>query len=158
MAFHKDQGLTRSWDWQAADWARLAAYTSPDIADRPDEPYRMEIDLTKQVAYLVEGGMVTAIFPVSSGNGALFEGQEGQMIAARTPRGDFTFTRHIAGLRVSYLGQLYKPWYFRGGYAVHGSPSVPGYPASHGCIRLPNWEADWLGDHLFIGMPIHVYG
>ena len=158
MAFHKDQGLTRSWDWQGSDWARLAAYTGPDITDRPDEPYRMEIDLTKQVAYLVEGGVGTGIVPVSSGNGALFEGKDGQMIRARTPRGDFTFDRHIAGLRVSYLGVLYKPWYFRGGYAIHGSPSVPGYPASHGCVRIPNWEADWMDDHLFIGMPVHVYG
>ena len=157
MAFHKDQGLTRSWDWQASDWAGLAAYTGPNIPDRPDEAYRMEIDLTKQVAYLVEAGTVTAIIPVSSGNGALFEGSSGTLVRAGTPRGDFTFDRHIDGMRISYLGQLYKPWYFRGGYAVHGSPSVPGYPASHGCVRIPNWEADWLGGHLFIGMPVHVY-
>ncbi len=157
MAFHKDQGLTRSWDWQAADWARLAAYAGPDIPNRPDEPNRLEVDLGKQVAYLVENGIVTAIVPISSGNGSLFEGQNDSLIRARTPRGDFKIQRHINGLRISYLGVLYKPWYFSGGYAIHGSPSVPSYPASHGCIRIPNWEADWMDGHLFVGMPFHVY-
>ena len=34
--------------------------------------------------------------------------------------------------------------YFYGGYALHASPSVPGYNASHGCIRLFNKDAEWL--------------
>jgi peptidoglycan hydrolase-like protein with peptidoglycan-binding domain len=157
MAFHKDNGLDRSWDWQASDWPLLAAYAGPDIPDRSAEPNRVEVDLGKQVAYLVENGVVVAIFPVSSGNGARFGGRNGTSSIARTPRGDFKFTRHIDGLRISYLGVLYKPWYFTGGYALHGSPSVPSYPASHGCIRMPNWEADWMDGHLFVGMPFHVY-
>jgi lipoprotein-anchoring transpeptidase ErfK/SrfK len=157
MAFHKDQGLARSWDWQPSDWPRLAAYAGPDIPNRPAEPNRVEIDLGKQVGYLVENGVVAAIFPVSSGNNAVFAGRNGRPSRAHTPRGDYSLTRHIDGLRISYLGVLYKPWYFRGGYALHGSPSVPSYPASHGCIRMPNWEADWMDGHLFVGMPFHVY-
>jgi lipoprotein-anchoring transpeptidase ErfK/SrfK len=31
--------------------------------------------------------------------------------------------------------------YFRGGIAMHQSPDVPSYPASHGCVRLPSSEA-----------------
>ena len=158
MAFHKDQGLPRSWDWQPSDWQRLASYLGPAIPERPSEPHRLEVDLGKQVAYLVENGTVSAIVPISSGNGALFEGRNNSLTRARTPRGNFTFIRHIDGLRISYLGALYKPWYFKGGYAIHGSSSVPSYPASHGCIRIPNWEADWMDGHLFVGMPIHVYG
>lgn len=157
MAFHKDQWLPRSFSWQAADWQRLAAYWGPSIPARPDEPFRVEIDIPRQVGYLVENHSVTAIFPVSSGNGAIFSGRNGSRAVARTPRGDFTIQRHINGLRISYLGALYKPWYFRGGYALHGSPSVPGYPASHGCVRMPNWEADWMDGHLFVGMPMHVH-
>jgi lipoprotein-anchoring transpeptidase ErfK/SrfK len=159
MAFHKDQELPRTWDWQAVDWLRLAAYVDPDIPDRPAEPNRMEVDIGKQVAYLVENGLVSAIVPISSGNGALFsKGDDDEtLIRAYTPRGDFTFARHINGLRISYLGILYKPWYFRGGYAIHGSPSVPSYPASHGCIRIPNWEVDWMDGHLAVGMPVHVF-
>lgn len=38
------------------------------------------------------------------------------------------------------------PWcmFFHGGYAMHGSPVVPGYHASHGCIRLFYEDAEWL--------------
>ena len=34
--------------------------------------------------------------------------------------------------------------YFFKGWAIHGSPSVPAYPASHGCVRISNADADWL--------------
>ena len=34
------------------------------------------------------------------------------------------------------LGRIYRPKYFVGGVAVHGSNSVPNYPASHGCVRV----------------------
>jgi len=36
--------------------------------------------------------------------------------------------------------------FFHGGYAMHGSPTVPGYRASHGCIRLFNDDARWLNE------------
>ncbi len=157
MAFHKDQGLPREWSWAPEDWARLAHYAGPALAWWANEPFRVEINLGKQVGYLVENHRVTAIFPVASGNGALFTGRGGSLARAVTPRGDFRILRHIDGLRISYLGVLYKPWYFKGGYALHGSPNVPAYPASHGCIRMPNWEADWMDGHLFVGMPMHVY-
>lgn len=34
--------------------------------------------------------------------------------------------------------------FFKGGYALHGSPVVPGYHASHGCVRLFYDDAKWL--------------
>ncbi|EKE01049.1 MAG: enhanced entry protein [uncultured bacterium] len=34
--------------------------------------------------------------------------------------------------------------FFRGGYALHASPAVPGYHASHGCVRLFYEDAEWL--------------
>lgn len=34
--------------------------------------------------------------------------------------------------------------FFNGGYALHGSPLVPGYNASHGCVRLFTEDARWL--------------
>ena len=40
--------------------------------------------------------------------------------------------------------------YFIRGYATHGYPSVPIYPASHGCFRLPIPDArsvfNWIDD------------
>lgn len=48
------------------------------------------------------------------------------------------------------LGQIYRPKYFRGGVAVHGSNSIPNYPASHGCVRLsvPAMDFIWTGQNL----------
>lgn len=34
--------------------------------------------------------------------------------------------------------------YFHGGYAMHASAEVPGYNASHGCVRLFYQDAEWL--------------
>jgi N-acetylmuramoyl-L-alanine amidase len=43
---------------------------------------------------------------------------------------------------------LWYPMYFKGGFAIHGYPSVPAYPASHGCVRIPMWIAPTLyGTH-----------
>lgn len=36
--------------------------------------------------------------------------------------------------------------FFRGGYALHGSPEVPGYNASHGCVRIYSEDAQWLNE------------
>ena len=38
------------------------------------------------------------------------------------------------------------PWcmYFHGGFALHGSYEVPGFNASHGCVRMFVPDAEWL--------------
>lgn len=41
--------------------------------------------------------------------------------------------------------------FFRG-YALHGSDSVPGYSASHGCVRMFTEDARWLNEE-FITVP-----
>ena len=42
-------------------------------------------------------------------------------------------------------------------YAIHGFPSVPAYPASHGCVRIPIWIADWLYQQSPVGERVYVY-
>ncbi|HEX5037822.1 MAG TPA: L,D-transpeptidase [bacterium] len=42
--------------------------------------------------------------------------------------------------------------FFRRGYALHGSPEVPGYNASHGCVRLFTEDALWLNE-FFVETP-----
>lgn len=152
MAFHKYMGLERTFDWAPEDWRYLDEFTPPP----PAEEDHVEVDLDRQVLILYREGSV-AIIPVSSGSGGTYRGRGGTLARARTPEGTFSFYRHINGMRRSYLGALWRPWYFRGGYAIHGSSSVPSYPASHGCIRVPNWEADWLHTQLELGMEVTVY-
>jgi len=66
--------------------------------------------------------------------------------AALTPVGWYKIQRRIVGERKADLGTLYDPQYFYKGWAIHGSNSVPAYPASHGCIRLPMEFAKKLFD------------
>lgn len=157
MAFRKEIGVTRSFYWSSSLWDDLDTYVKPWTPYRYDEPDRVEVNLTRQVLYLFRNDELKAIMPVSSGNGELFTGSSGSLVSAITPTGDFHFTRHIRGLRVSYLGELWNPWYFVGGIAIHGSSSVPAYPASHGCVRLTMWDSDWVESRFFIGMPVHVW-
>lgn len=37
--------------------------------------------------------------------------------------------------------------FFKGGYALHGSSAVPGYHASHGCVRMLTSDAKWLNQN-----------
>jgi L,D-transpeptidase ErfK/SrfK len=37
--------------------------------------------------------------------------------------------------------------FFNGGFAMHASTTVPGYNASHGCVRMSYEDAKWLSDH-----------
>src|SRR5581483_4016256 len=52
---------------------------------------------------------------------------------------------------------LYYPSYFLRGFAVHGYPDVPPYPASHGCARIPMWIARTVYDALPDGATVYVY-
>jgi lipoprotein-anchoring transpeptidase ErfK/SrfK len=52
---------------------------------------------------------------------------------------------------------MYYPVYIVGGIAIHGSPSVPRSPASHGCIRIPMYAAKAFHDSTPVGTPVHVY-
>ncbi len=157
LAFHKAAGLDRATAWRPDGLALLRAWDGPGIPDRRGEQDRVEIDLTRQILVLVRDGTVEAVMGVSSGNGGTFINSSRRKVRATTPEGDFSFVRHVDGLRRSYLGLLYRPWYFRGGYAIHGSPDVPAHPASHGCVRITNADADYLSSRVFLGMPVHVW-
>jgi lipoprotein-anchoring transpeptidase ErfK/SrfK len=96
------------------------------------------------------------ILPISSGSGEFFT-EGGVTRQAITPTGRFTVHRKIEGWRKSPLGSLYYPNYIYGGVAIHGSPSVPAHPASHGCIRIPMFAARELSELATIGMVVIVY-
>jgi peptidoglycan hydrolase-like protein with peptidoglycan-binding domain len=146
IAFQKVQGIERDGVAGPDVWRRLAnpripqpRYTSP--ADH------LEVDKTHQVLYVVRNSKIAAILPTSTAGIAGYY----------TPEGAFSIYRKVDGFDNSPLGTLYKPMYFTGGYAVHGNPSVPPYPASHGCVRVPMWIADWMFETNDYGETVYVY-
>ncbi len=155
-AFQKVHDLERDGIFREEHWPLLDGVVElPIQAGAPD---RVEVDLAKQVLFLVKDDTVTAMLPISSGNGDTYRGSRGTPVRARTPEGDYSFYKQVDGWRISYLGGLYRPYYFRGGYAIHGSLSVPPYPASHGCVRVELHDMDFLATELELGMPVFVYG
>ncbi|MEW6131212.1 MAG: L,D-transpeptidase family protein [Acidobacteriota bacterium] len=139
IAFQKITGRKRTGKLTRDEYAALLIAEKP----LPREPgyAHVEVDLFKQVLFMVDvEGAVSRILPISSGSGKEFT-SEGWTRRAVTPTGKFTVCRKIQGWRKSPLGLLYYPNYICGGIAIHGNPSVPVTPASHGCIRIPMFAA-----------------
>jgi hypothetical protein len=160
MALHKAAGAERTWDWERGDTDLLALFEPGGFPYREDEPDRIEVDITRQVLFFIEDQQVAAIVPVSSGGGYTYYSKRAEAnVAARTPRGDFELLRYSNGWSCDplYGWCIYKPWNFTNFYAIHGYNSVPAYPASHGCVRIPNWDADILEDQWYVGLPVHVW-
>jgi peptidoglycan hydrolase-like protein with peptidoglycan-binding domain len=103
----------------------------------------VEIDISAGTIAFVRNGRAWRVLHTSTGNERPYASGEQQAIA-HTPRGTFAVQRRIDGVRVAPLGRLYRPVYFHGGYAVHGSGSIPAYPASHGCARVSNAAIDMI--------------
>ena len=119
--------------------------------------YHVEVDLRRQVLFVVDAeNRVSRILPICTGNDKLYT-DRGKTARAHTPRGRFKVLRKINGWRRSTLGLLYYPSYITGGIAIHGSQSVPTYPASHGCIRIPLFAAQEFSGLAPIGTEVIVY-
>ena len=145
LAFQKVQGLDRTGGVGPALWSALDTPKLPHLR-YPGQGDHLEVDKTKQVLLVAHAGKVVWISPVSTGGFGRY-----------TPEGTFQVLRKVPGFDPSPLGTLWDPLYFTGGYAVHGNPSVPAYPASHGCVRVPMWVGSMLYASVPIGEPVDVY-
>lgn len=154
-AFEKANGWTRDGVVTPAQMTAIAKAGRPEAPRSKGKRY-VDIDISRQVLYEVRKGRVTRTLPISSGNEEYYT-VDGETYKSHTPRGDFTIERKIPGWRVSRLGRLWYPSYFVGGFAVHGSESVPTYPASHGCVRIPMYTAKPFYDRNPVGVPVYVH-
>jgi len=138
-------------EWEALRQAKAPVPRDPSYA-------HVEVDLGRQVLMFVDDtGAVSRVLPISTGNGKKFvaEGWEREAI---TPTGRFRVSTKISGWHKSPMGMLFYPSYIVGGIAIHGAPSVPVYPASHGCIRVPMFAAKQVSALLPAGTWVIVYG
>jgi peptidoglycan hydrolase-like protein with peptidoglycan-binding domain len=157
MAFQKVNGLPRTGRATKDVTDLLQTAGDPPAMLAGGGANRVEVDLKRQVLFLYKGGSLLRILPVSTGSGKRYC-VDGQCAMAVTPGGSFKIGRKISGVRVSRLGQLYNPLYFNGGIAIHGAPSVPAGPASHGCVRIPMSASRWFFDTVSSGTPVYVLG
>ena len=150
MAFQKYYGLETDGVLGEETAAWMTALTIKPTS-RADAGTLVEIDKGKQLLFFVIDGQVEWILNASTGSEIPYE-EPDQNTPGEIQRGD-SVTRN--GLHDVYrereegwwegdLGEIYRPKYFTGGIAVHGSNNVPDYPASHGCVRVSVPAMDWI--------------
>jgi hypothetical protein len=135
---------------------------------------RIVINLDQQRAYFYKGGRIVGVSVVSTGR----EGYD-------TPSGEFRITQkdltHVSSIYGDYVdrsgqvvvenvdvkkdprprGTVFRgapmPYFLRikGGIGMHAG-YLPGYPASHGCIRLPKEMAAHFFQNASIGTPVAI--
>ena len=164
MAFQKWTGLAATSVVDATTAAFLNTTQCKPVAGRPTGDF-FEVDKTKQIAFVVRDGKVVYTFNVSTGNGKDYD-EEDQRSGGRatgvaiTPVGNFRiYKERDEKVYEGTLGSLYRPKFVVGGIAVHGSRSIPAYPASHGCIRVANPVMDliWLENLLPQGAKVWIH-
>jgi N-acetylmuramoyl-L-alanine amidase len=146
-ALQKVAGLARDGVLGPKTAKALAAGVRPSARTKRGDV--IEIDLAHQVLLVVHTGHVRLIFDTSTGSGAYYYSL-GRLHHAVTPKGTYHVFRSVNGWDSGPLGKLYRPRYFNGGIAVHGYPSVPAWPASHGCVRVTIPAMDYLWAHALL--------
>jgi lipoprotein-anchoring transpeptidase ErfK/SrfK len=143
LAFRKVTGMARTTRASKNVMRRIARGQGAFTIRRPTHGRHIEADLTRQVIALIEGGKVRRIYPISSG-------------APGTPTVVGSFRVYSKTPGTNAKGMVDSAYFIRG-YATHGYPSVPIYPASHGCLRVPIPDARSLFNWIRIGTPVDVY-
>lgn len=145
----------------------LRAQAGPQVA--------VEIDLQEQRAYLLRNGRMVLETPISSGRSNF-----------RTPTGSFKITEKDMDHRSTLYGKIVDSrgrtivadadadmpvpaggrfvnapmryfMRFTGAVGMHAG-YLPGYAASHGCVRLPEDRARAFYNAVTIGTPVTVFG
>lgn len=136
---------------------------------------KVVINLSEQRAYLLEQGRVALVSPIASGKPGW-----------ATPTGNFHIFDKDMDHRSRSFGSVLDRWgrvvnsnaspgshvppggHYRPApmpYFMEFSPEVgmhagylPGYPASHGCVRMPRDLAAMFFDRVHVGTPVRVVG
>ena len=166
MAFQKYMGLPAD---GVLDDATAAAMS--ELTERPhgraDAGTLIEVDKARQLLFIVIDGRTEWILNAATGTEIPYErpnANDPDIIergSSITPTGLHKVNReHADGWRAGDLGEIYRPKYFIGGVAVHGSNSIPNHPASAGCVRVSVPAMDWIWENDFMPMrtPVWVHG
>jgi lipoprotein-anchoring transpeptidase ErfK/SrfK len=140
-----------------------------------ENAFRVEIDLRMQAAYLVHGRQIVLQTPISSGRYGHLT-QTGSFKVVEKERNHFS---SIYGKIIDASGRTvvadadvdmkvprggkFLPAPMRYFMRFHNADGMhagylPGYPASHGCVRMPEQLAIAFFNTVEIGTPVQVFG
>jgi len=139
-ALQKVYRLARTGRVTPALWRLLSRVGAP--AARVKHGDHIEVDKTRQILFEVRGGRVVNVLHVSTG------------ATGNTPVGTWRVYSKVRGYNA--VGMYYSLFFLRG-FAIHGYRSVPTWPASHGCVRIPIWTAYSLFNRWSHGATIRVF-
>ena len=111
---------------------------------------RVVISLADQMVYAYDGDELVGAATASTA-------REGHI----TPTGIFRVLERHEAYRSKKYDNANMPYMQRiddYGIAMHGGQPLPGYPASHGCIRMPTKFAAKLFAATEVGTPVYVGG
>ena len=104
------------------------------------------VSIRNQTAWLLDGTRILLTSPVSTARKGM-----------RTPTGEFEVSEKDTW-HVSTIYHVSMPYYMR----LSGEPFgmhagyLPGYPASHGCVRMPKDKAAMFFKSVHIGTPVQI--
>jgi len=143
MAWRKVMRMARTFTASASVVRGVLAGRGRFKVRYPRHGHHVEADLSRQVLVLIDRGKVRRIYHMSSGKPS-----------TPTVLGSFRVYRKTPG--TNSHGMVHSS-YFIGGYAIHGYASVPAYPASHGCLRVPIPNAWSIYTRVRMGDIVDVY-
>jgi PKD repeat protein len=139
FAFQKLHDLPRTGRVDTRFWIELQRAGIPQ-AHYPGD--HVEVSKGRQVLFLVRDGKVALIVQVSTG------------ATGNTPLGHWRVYSKVPGFNAK---AMYFSSFFVGAFAIHGYQSVPPYPASHGCVRMPLWVATRIYSLVDYGTSVYIY-
>ena len=139
VAFQKLHGLPRTGSVDLRFWRELQRAHVPRPRYGGDH---VEVSKERQILFLVRDGRVTLVVPVSTG------------ATGNTPVGLWHVYSKVPGYNAK---EMYYSSFFVGAFAIHGYHSVPSYPASHGCVRIPLWVAQRVYSLIDYGTTVYIY-
>ena len=160
--------------WRKGTFALVLSFLFGSIAFSAPG-FQVEIDLQQQMAYLVRGRRLVLSSPISSGRSG-YNTKTGSFKIVEKNRNHFSslygkivdrYGRTVvadadADMRVPRGGRFVPApmryfMRYNGAEGMHAG-YLPGYPASHGCVRMPEELAIAFFNAVEIGTPVHVFG
>jgi L,D-transpeptidase catalytic domain len=145
------------------------------LCAQDENPFRVEIDLQQQTAFLIRGRRMVMESPISSGRyGHLTETGSFKVIEKELNHHSSIYGKIVdasgrtivadadVDMKVPRGGRFIPApmRYFMRFHSADGMHAgyLPGYPASHGCVRMPEQRAIAFFNQVEIGTPVHVFG
>jgi lipoprotein-anchoring transpeptidase ErfK/SrfK len=146
IAFQKWEGLTRDGQVGPQTKAALATATRPVPITQGGPGRRIEVLVDRQLVLAIQDNQVVRAVHVSTGKPS-----------TPTPVGNFSVYAKVP----RWWSVPFREWLlwaapFVGGVALHQFPDVPVSAASHGCVRITQYDEPWVFDFVSVGTPVRV--